>query len=596
YPMSSCGKITGRRGILSAHNLLRSILSGRPHNLATVDRRGLTEVSALKYFRGVVMRVISFVLIVIFVVAIGNAALVDNVAAVNDPYVTVISSEAAEVNLEFDLSMIDCQAVDGDGELLDAHILPGEGTTYEYGMPLLPAVSRFVVVHPQAGLELVVRADNPRTERAEHPPLLCLDEDLIQDENGELIEVDIPPLNELYPPHVAEMSEPTIVRGVRLVKITTYPVQYDPTSNSYIYNEHIETDIRTTDSEPINPVDHPIRSNRSREFLKVISALAINGDIVGRDDPDADFEPEYVGHYLIVTHESALQYMGPFIEWRRKGGYKVDILSLSNNSAGNANLVKGEIQDRYDAYLDDGIDPFDYILLVGDRSQYYYQPSPGWILQAETAAGNGNAPHADFRYACLEGNDDHPETAISRFPSGNRDMVELAVGRTLYYEAEPYMEDTTWFTRGAMYSQHWGNGANSAWHITIHTNARWGAEVLEQHGYDDVTFYEEYDWDQFGQRVGPVVRDLMNEGANVMLGRAENYYFVDNRGNHNFMQEIDDNVVFPVEINTSGHGEWASEIMFRRGSGNHLKGWAATDIRMESTGEHSDERHMDGDE
>ena len=29
----------------------------------------------------------------------------------------------------------------------------------------------------------------------------------------------------LYPPLVAEMSEPFVIRGVRLVKVTTYPVQ-----------------------------------------------------------------------------------------------------------------------------------------------------------------------------------------------------------------------------------------------------------------------------------------------------------------------------------------------------------------------------------
>ena len=484
-----------------------------------------------------------------------------------DSHVQVVSEGVEAVSLGFDLSDFESQVMDQEGESCEFLFFPGEGLTYEYGKPILPAISRFVVVPPRAGLELDVEASEPRTIRLNNPPLLCADEEITQTVN-----LDMSGDSNLFPRQFAEMSEPTVIRGVRLVKVTTYPLQYDSSTNTYLYREHINAEVRFTNDEPVNPATHPIRRNRSQNFLKYIASLAINGDNIGRDDPEQ--EPEHNGHYLIATHQSCLEFAAPFIEWRRKAGYKVDILRLSAGDALNTASVKRGIQDIYDDYLDEGEDPFEYLLLIGDRSHYYWGPAPGWQLAAETGEGSGT-PHADYKYACLEGNDNHPDVALSRWPSGSRDMMELAVGRTLLYEMEPDMEDDSWFTRGLVYSQHWGNNAQSAWDITIHTNVRWGEEVLQYLGYDDITFYEDYDWDRDANRIGPVIVRAMNEGTNVLIGRAENYHFV-RQGAGDFERDIDENTVFSINITASGHGEWASEMMFRSGAGNRLKGYVAT--------------------
>jgi|GEM_PF-2571944 len=174
----------------------------------------------------------------------------------------------------------------------------------------------------------------------------------------------------LFPPMAAEMSKPSIIRGVRVVKVSVYPVQYNKTERKYIIHDRIETEISFTDAEPINPVLQPTRRHRSQQFLRVIDGLTLNGDDIARDDPDFGEAASILGHYLIVTIDNILEYSAPFIEWRRKSGYKVDILSLSRGQAGQPSLVKREIQARYDEYLDDGIDPFDFVHLIGDRSAY----------------------------------------------------------------------------------------------------------------------------------------------------------------------------------------------------------------------------------
>ncbi len=494
--------------------------------------------------------------------------------------VDIVSSDAAEIILNFDLTNLNRTEVNVDGNAFEHFSISDEGVVCENNRPMLPAVIRFVVVPPDAGLELVVNSGEPRVVQAELPPALYeteVDETVIRgrmpaDESGDAKTGVQDGPEGLFPPVIAKMSEPIVIRGVRLVKITTYPVQYDYDNNSYIHHDRIETEIQFTDAEPVNPARRPVRRNRSREFLKYIEALAINGDIVGRDDPEADIEPEYVGHYLVVCHEGVLEYAAPFIEWRRKSGWKMDILSLNSGQASNYNTVLNLIRERYNDYLDNGIDPFDYILLIGDRARYLHGPGPQNVLQAYQ-------DHGDYYYGLLEGNDDFPDVAISRWPSGSRATCELAVGRTLAYEAYPYMEDTSWFTRGAVYSQHWGNTPNRAWHPTNPLSVRWGNEVLQRLGFDDIHVYEDFEYDQFAARLGPEIVEMFNNQTNVMIGRAELYHFTSrppNRNANDFNREVDDNVVFPMEINTCGHGEWSRENMFRQGSGDHLKGYVAT--------------------
>jgi hypothetical protein len=68
--------------------------------------------------------------------------------------------------------------------------------------------------------------------------------------------------------------------------------------------------------------------------------------------------------------------------------------------------------------------------------------------------GNNGYPHADFLFACLEGgnNDNHPDVGYSRMPAGSQGAAGLIFGRTMAYEATPYMDDTGWFRRGGVYS------------------------------------------------------------------------------------------------------------------------------------------------
>ena len=481
----------------------------------------------------------------------------------SDAIVSLLSSDAVSVSLSFDLADVTRSNVTEDSKTYTMHAMTDAGSTYEYGKPQLPAITRFVVVPPDVGLRLAVESSTPRIVPADHPPALFLDEDFPQPDKpyNDRLPVGSPtptPLS-VYPLDIASMGGPVVIRGVRLVTVTTHPVQYDPASNSYIYHDNIQTDIVFTDEEPVNPAYVPSRRYRSPHLLKFLKSLAINADDVGRDDPSD--EAPYVGHCLVVAHENCVEYAAPYIEWRRKSGWKMEWLSLSNNDARSVNTVKREIQNVYDEYLENGIDPFDHIFIIGDLRRYWGNgPQPQWVLE------HADGPQSDWDYACLEGNDNHADVGISRWASGSPEMLRLNSLRHFAYAAEPPMEEPDWFTRGAVYAQRWGGN----YHISLATNVQWGITVLKNLGFEDVNTHINLSQnDRGGGIVGPFIRDQYNARTNVMIGRAQNGYF--SRG----LPGVEDNDVFPIDIYLGGHQEVSAYSLLRSGTVEHPKGAVA---------------------
>jgi len=469
-------------------------------------------------------------------------------------HASILTQNNQGITLSFDLSDVNQSVRLVEDEPHDVFEFQNEGMALRDGQPILPAITRLVVVPPDVGLSLVINYDSPRTTEGLNSPELYKSESA----EDQYIDADIDP-NGLFPAVIAEMSDPMVIRGVRFVSVTTYPVQFNIEANEYVIYDRIETEIQFTNDEPVNPVRVPVRSNRSQQFLKLIRNLAINGDQVCRDDPDLDREPENVGHYLIVVHENCLEHIADFIEWRRKSGWRVDIYSVPANLAGDGDIVKRGVEDRYNAYLDDGIDPFDEILMVGDIQRYPFGNAQ-WRLASHS--------RTDYSYACLEGNDLIPDAGISRWCAGDPDMLGLFQGRTLAYEANPYMENTDWFGRVGVFSSHWGASVNSGWHPSINTNVRWLFEVFSYLGFEDIRFFEDFEWDQLGVRVSQWELERYHEDCNMLMGRSEGYWWA-YRDN---MVRLQSSNVFPIRIATMGHGDRVVPVLMRQGGPGNLKG------------------------
>lgn len=417
--------------------------------------------------------------------------------------------------------------------------IEGELMTSSPGMPVVPVISRTFIVPPHVGIELSA------SETAET-------------DGG----------NDLFPPKSVTMSDPFIIRGVRLVNVNIYPVQIDLADNSSISHENITAAILFTDSEPVNPANLPPHTNYSPVFVKFLNAISSNSEALQRDYVGEN--SGYVKHYAIVTHEGALEHAIPLIEWKRQSGNRVDILNYGDQDAADPEAIRNDLRFLYESYLENGEEPFDHILIVGDRDQDENNQEVEWIVGSfeGTPSMEGLANHADYLYGDMENDDSIPDVAVGRFASGNLDMMELAVGRTLAYESAPPLDERNTLDRVGIYTQHW----SETWNVSLnYTTTRWGFEAARQVGFGDILI-EEADpnvGDDNGNHIGPILAEWLNDGLSLMIGRAENRYW------QHALRDVDENDIHPIVFNTCAHGEFALHNLFRTGRGDSLLGATA---------------------
>lgn len=474
--------------------------------------------------------------------------------------VEVVENNNRCVNLSFVTEGFSMEEVDFQGERYARIVVEDQGETTNLDESTLPAISRYVVIPPRAGIRLEVNCIETRRVDSLPPP---------KPAQSDAVDFQTYSATDLYPAQAVEISTPVVMRSIRMAMITVHPVQYDLRSGSYLHHVHIDVRVCFTDDPPVNPVIHAEnRANRSSEFDNLIRSLAVNGDHPNRDE--GEIGRDYIGHYLVVAHDSCLQYAIPFIEWRRRSGYKVDILRFSHEDATDDEIIMEGIQSLYDEYLDQGVDPFDHILLLGDR---YDRNSPQSIWQMGAPVGNpsmDNTPaHADYRYGCLEGEDLFPDVAVGRFASGNEDRMELAVGRTLGYEMTPEMEDTEWFNRAGVFSETW-----TGFDWTLVYTVRWGEEALRERGFSEILI-QETDGIEDQTEIGEALTEWFNDGLSLMIGRAELGYWNADHGGVQRFGAVNTNTVFPILISAASHGEFGMNTICRTGDGENLKGPAA---------------------
>ena len=120
----------------------------------------------------------------------------------------------------------------------------------------------------------------------------------------------------------------------------------------------------------------------------------------------------------------------PLIDWKRKSGYKVEVvLTSSLGPAPNDVDVKNAIQQRYDTWSNPSLG---FVLLIGDTD----------FTPIHTGNGGGNSQVTDNWYACLDGSDYFPDVAIARISTRSAAETTNVVDKLLTYERATFIDDT----------------------------------------------------------------------------------------------------------------------------------------------------------
>ncbi len=500
----------------------------------------------------------------LFFLFIMIAAIVYAVPSKIDGSRSDITFEAAETNstgttLEFNLPDIEIKQVTISGKTYQRFNLESTGYTMKTGYPELPTYSTFVAI-PNTGnvsLDMTVLEEQVYQDMDIYP---AQEIRLDGSEPDFTIERGFYEGRKQWNLPSVEISEPMIMRDIRVASVTVNPMQYNPQTRELHVFKRVELNVRNEGGNGENE----ILTNRklSRSFEKTYQAMIPNYEAI-RDE-----NPEYQKRSIIVVYpnNSTLEpYINSFVDWKRNKGFKVTLASTAETGT-STNLIKNYLQDVYE----DSEYPPEYCVLVGDVGGTFNIPT--WTENLSGYGGEG-----DYPFTLLAGNDYLPEMFIGRISISNINDMMVYLSKINIYEREVYMDEPEFYEKGLLV----GDTSPSGLSCEI-TNVNIKEMILNNH--PDFTFTELYSGDPSPN----MMNNAMNAGTVMFNYRG--YAGMSGYSDSHISSLTNYNRLVNTVINTCGTGTFAgtsrTELFIRAGTSNAPTG-AITSIGMATLGTHT---------
>ena len=351
----------------------------------------------------------------------------------NDLMLTITKSDLTGLDLELYIQDISTTTIEANGEIYDRINIQNRGFTSEYGKAELPVISYYIAVPQEAEVLLDYQVSDPINYEGYYiypaqPPM---------PETGGYID---PPFtknesfymkNEYYPTSIVEISSDFIIRGCRVIRVSAYPITYNPVSQRLKMYENIDITI-----EFIGGTAEFIPERyRSIHFQPLLDAYLINSQSLERANPNNPLE--LLGRadradLLIVVYDDFYEEILPLAEWRHMTGIETKVVKWSEI---------GETSQDLQDYMTDAYDnwelPPSYLLIVGDADHIpvNYQNSHPY---------HGSPTGTDHWYVAIDGTDYFPDMHTGRISVEDETELTTVVNKILDYCKTPYM-DENWF-------------------------------------------------------------------------------------------------------------------------------------------------------
>ncbi len=135
--------------------------------------------------------------------------------------------------------------------------------------------------------------------------------------------------------------------------------------------------------------------------------------------------------YLIITADSFENEMEPFAQWKRKKGYRTEIVTLGLDLGSSNTDIKNFLQNAFDNWAT----PPTFVLLVGDKEHI-----PTFEVSRPIPSPSGPIPGtsydflSDHPYSLLSGTDQLPDIFLGRLYVSTQTQVTDVVNKILRYE------------------------------------------------------------------------------------------------------------------------------------------------------------------
>jgi hypothetical protein len=225
------------------------------------------------------------------------------------------------------------------------------------------------------------------------------------------------PIQERVDEEPIQIGGPVIIGGVTLYTIAI--------QSHYIKNK-VEHFVRSAEIKvDITPPSKQLQLSPS--MSRVFRELILNYQGANNLKPSG---------FLIITPDAFVDEIQPLARWKERKGWNVEIRTLTQ-TGNTPTLIKDYIANAYNTWSPRP----EYVLLIGDVTGTYFLPA---------AAVTTPVGHTDYPYTLIEGNDFFAELLIGRLPAASESELSTMVAKIIGYETEPYLSETSWFTRSLM--------------------------------------------------------------------------------------------------------------------------------------------------
>jgi hypothetical protein len=206
------------------------------------------------------------------------------------------------------------------------------------------------------------------------------------------------------------------MRALNLARIDISPVQYNPTENKLRIYDDLEFEIVFENASI--PATFELKNKKASPYFNSMYRMVENFKSLPVTDELITASPVT---YVIVSDPMFQTTLQPFIEWKKKKGFKVIEGYTNNPVVGTTTTsIKAWLQGLYNT-PPGGFSAPSFVLFVGDVAQI-----PAW-------AGGAGSHYTDLRY-CEYTNDNLPEVYYGRFSATSIAQLQPQIDKTLEYE------------------------------------------------------------------------------------------------------------------------------------------------------------------
>lgn len=373
--------------------------------------------------------------------------------------VRLLSSSDEGFRVHYNVGELKIDTQDTRGGEFDLISIDGFGFSNRIGEPMLPVASRIVSVPLNATptFQILTRRDAnlTRSDARLNRKIMPAQESVSKSADINLIPFEIKEKaystnafsnNELF-----TIEEIGILRGVRLFMISFEPLRYNPVEESL--QLCLEAEIKVTfEGADLTSTNELLAKTASAEFEQLYAKTIFNWN------PSRSSLVSYPTKMLILCPPAYETTMAPFIEWKRKEGFVVNLVTVGSSAtvANSSTAIKNYMQGLWNAASSQDPAPT-YLIIVGDHS------TSGNNITSNT--GDTDSHITDLSYVRLNGTDYLPEMYHGRFSVSSTTELQNVINKSLMF-ARTSMPDLNYLGKtvliagvDASYAPTHGNGA-----------------------------------------------------------------------------------------------------------------------------------------